>query len=77
MRNGRRAQHHRRTGDGKQAADGGAEEHAGIMPVRRTGRKGGAIAVFLFIDCLLLPNFLDSDPDKPQHLSIIPCILQN
>jgi hypothetical protein len=41
MRNGRRAQHHRRTGDGKQTADGGVEVHAGIMPVRRTGRKDG------------------------------------
>jgi hypothetical protein len=47
MRTGRRAQHHRRAGDGKQAADGGAEEHVGIMPVRRTGRKDRAGAVFL------------------------------
>ncbi len=31
MRNGRCAQHYRRTGDGKQTEDGGAEVHAGLF----------------------------------------------
>jgi len=60
---------------------GGAEEHAGIMPVRRTGRKAHAIAVFLIAKTRALAIgasvtganiFLAKPPRSPRGAETVP-----